>query len=367
VKSNPASLVYGTGRGKIAAIASGRRDLRDGFDMTTGDRAERQLEEAMEWLMRLRDASADPALHTGFLAWLDEDAGNLRAWERAQQTWALLGETAPRHAGAWDADRSDRPSRDAHRAGRPILRARRRWGMAAGIAGLAVAALFFVFVMPSVLLRLQADHRTSAGELRQLTLADGSTVHLGAESAIGIRYTPERRIVTLLAGEAFFEVVPIPGRAFVVDADGLDVTVTGTAFDVRFVERALSVGVRNGTVGVRYRRASPALDTTLGAGDRVTVDRETGAVARERIEPSAVASWRDGQLFVDNVTVSQVVDELQRYQKGWIVIADDRLAAQRVTGLYDLRDPGRALRALVQPSGGTVREITPFLHVLSLP
>jgi transmembrane sensor len=90
-------------------------------------------------------------------------------------------------------------------------------------------------------------------------------------------------------------------------------------------------------------------------------------VARERIEPSAVASWRDGQLFVDNVTVSQVVDELQRYQKGWIVIADDRLAAQRVTGLYDLRDPGRALRALVQPSGGTVREITPFLHVLSLP
>lgn len=341
--------------------------MRDGFEMTTGDRAERQLKDAMEWLMRLRDASADPALHTGFLAWLDEDAGNLRAWERAQQTWALLGETAPRRAGASDADSSDGQSRGARRAGRLPLRAWRRWGMAAGIAGLAMAALFFAFVTPSVLLRLQADYRTSAGELRQLTLADGSTVHLGAESAIGIRYTPERRVVTLLAGEAFFEIVPMRGRAFVVDADGLDVTVTGTAFDVRLVERSLSVDVRDGTVGVRYQRASPALDTTLGAGDRVTVDRETGAVARERIEPSAVASWRDGQLFVDNVTVSQVVDELRRYQKGWIVIADDRLAAQRVTGLYDLRDPGRALRALVQPSGGNVREITPFLHVLSLP
>ena len=38
---------------------------------------------------------------------------------------------------------------------------------------------------------------------------------------------------------------------------------------------------------------------------------------------------------------------------------------QRVTGVYDLADPDRALQALVQPFGGRVRSVSPVLRVLS--
>jgi transmembrane sensor len=37
-----------------------------------------------------------------------------------------------------------------------------------------------------------------------------------------------------------------------------------------------------------------------------------------------------------------------------------------VTGLYDLSDPDRALEALVQPFGGKMHRISPYLRVLAL-
>jgi transmembrane sensor len=320
--------------------------------MTEGDQSGQWIEQAMDWLMRLRDAPADPALHAQFRTWLAQGPETVSAWERAQETWRLLGEI-PAHRAGSRASPADIPRRHV-------------WRVGAAFAALA-AVLLLAILAPSLLLRLKADHWTAAGEVRHVTLTDGSTVHLGPESAIDVDYASGRRRIALLAGEAFFEVAANPGRPFVVDAAGLDVTVVGTAFDIRVSPGALAVGVRNGTVAVRYARASPALDAKLEGGDRVTVDRATGVAVRDRIAPDDVASWRDGRLFVDNATVAEVVEQLRQYQDGWIIVADDSLAARRVTGLYDLHDTGRALRALVRPVGGEVREITPYVRILSLP
>ncbi len=65
--------------------------------------------------------------------------------------------------------------------------------------------------------------------------------------------------------------------------------------------------------------------------------------------------------------LGDVVADMRRYSGKWIVFQDGHLAAQQVTGLYDLRDPDRALRVLVGPFGGRVREVTPFLRIVSGP
>jgi transmembrane sensor len=70
-------------------------------------------------------------------------------------------------------------------------------------------------------------------------------------------------------------------------------------------------------------------------------------------------------MFVDGATVSEVIAELRRYDSGWIVVTDGNLLRQRVTGLYDLRDPVEALRVLVGPFGTQVRSISPLLTVVS--
>lgn len=329
------------------------------MDMTSGERPDRYLEEAADWLMRVRDAPADGALRADLEAWLAADPRHARAWDQVRRAWQLAGELPA--AAARPAD-VPRPRRSAA-VRRPASRRRRALGLAAG----AVAACLAFLLIPSLALRLEADQVTATAETRAVTLADGSIVHLAPQSAIRARFTPARRSVELLAGEAFFEVRPDPGRPFVVAAEGLDATVLGTAFDVRISARALTVGVQKGAVGVAYDQAVPAVAAKLGAGDRITVDRRTGAAVRGRLAPDEVASWRDGRLFVADATVAEVVEELRRYQPGWVILADDRLAAERVTGLYDLNDPARALRALVRPAGGQVREVTPLLHILSMP
>jgi transmembrane sensor len=63
--------------------------------------------------------------------------------------------------------------------------------------------------------------------------------------------------------------------------------------------------------------------------------------------------------------VAEVVDELRAYFRGAILVTDDALAAQRVTGLYDLGDPAQTLRAIALTHGATVTQISPWLLVLS--
>ena len=110
------------------------------------------------------------------------------------------------------------------------------------------------------------------------------------------------------------------------------------------------VCVRDGTVGVnkQYR---------LTAGQRLWIDRQSGVGTQSSVAPTEVAGWINGTQFFENASVAQVVEQLDRYQRGWIVIKDPALANKRVTGLYDMRDTRRALQALVRASCGMSSEM----------
>ena len=92
---------------------------------------------------------------------------------------------------------------------------------AAIAAGLLLAAFY-----PSFSLWLRADYRSDVALIRPLTLPDGSQVTLGADSAIALHFSPDRRDVELLQGEAYFAVATDKARPFDVVADELSVTVT---------------------------------------------------------------------------------------------------------------------------------------------
>lgn len=331
--------------------------------MTEDEKADPLLEEAIDWLLHLRDAPRDPETDRQFEVWLARSSAHARAWDAARRTWHLMGEVPPVHDAAW----TGRAAPAARRA-RSAPRAARRRGWASRTTGIAAAAaviLFLVVAGPSLLLRLQADHMTATAESRVVTLADGSVVTLGAHSAIATDLAGGRRRVTLLSGEAFFEVTPDPSRPFVVNAGGVDVTVLGTAFDVMLSSASTSVELARGSVSVASGPAPGNGATTLAPGEMVVVDRSTGEMEKASVALDDIAAWRNGQIFVNDATIGSVVERLRRYHSAWISLPDATLAAQRVTGLYDLRDPDRALRALVQPYGGQVHEISPYLRILS--
>ena len=328
------------------------------------------LDEAASWLLRLREAEGDLRVREDFSAWLSRSSEHRAAWERVREGWHLLGEGKPVYEHVWRSRSSHAPSTGVGRRvrvkpGHPSRAARRRRPWVATISAVGLAACLIVIAVPPLLLRLEADHLTTTAQSRLVTLEDGTTVYLAAGSAIKTDFSAGQRQVRLLAGEAFFDVTHNPARPFVVDASGVKVEVTGTAFDVRLSSKATQVELARGSVGVSFEAARKASPAVLTPGQMLVVDRKSGAMTRSDIAPEDIGAWREGRLFVSDVTIGAVVEQIQRYHAAWIAVPDITLAQQTVTGLYDLRDPDRALRALVQPHGGKVHEVSRFARIVS--
>lgn len=333
--------------------------------MTLADEHETDplLEEAADWLLRLQEAPHDPATAGQFEAWLARSPEHAAAWGKIGRAWRLVGEVPPEHEAAWrngrqspSAGRRTPPAR-AVRTGAPNWRRRTVGAIAA-----AACAAFIVLAAPSLMLRIEADHMTGTAESRVIALADGSSVTLAAGSAIAANIDSGSRNVKLLAGEVFFDVARDAERPFTVRAGEVIVTVLGTAFDMQLSAKAATVQLAHGSVEVGYGGTGTA---RLSPGEMISIDRQTGDMSRSAIAQDDIAAWRNGRLFVADATIGSVVEQLQRYHPAWIKVLDGDLARARVTGLYDLRDPDRALRALVEPHGGHVRTVSPYLRVLS--
>lgn len=320
---------------------------------TPADKEEGATIEAARWLVALDEAPDDRDLRVRFQAWLDASPANAAAWADACDVYGLMAKTEPAHRARWEKA----PLRPAVLRQR-LSRRRLAWAAAVG----ALAACLAVVAGPDLVLRWQADQVTATAEVRTLGLEDRSVVRLAPDSAIDVAYGAGRRQVRLLRGEAFFEVKSDAARPFRVAASGVDVTVLGTAFNVRLAGQGVEVALQHGLVQVDEATVSPPVAERLKPGDWVRVARN-GAVERGAIPPEEVAPWLQGQIVARDRPMADVVDELRRYYAGLIVVANGALAGRRVTGVYNLSDPAAALRAIVAAHGGSVRQVSPWLLV----
>jgi transmembrane sensor len=297
------------------------------------------LQAAAGWHFRLRAAPRDQELQSSFENWMAQDPRHAEAWLLAQRGWSLAGETgAMNHAAA--------PAQTRRRTA----------------AALALAACLALLLWP-VATRYAADYSTATAQQREVALDDGSTLLLDADSAVDVRFDPVRRAVTLLRGEAYFEVASDAARPFTVRAGDLTVTVTGTAFSVGMTDRQTSVALVHGAV--KLQRDGGSEDMALRPGERVQIERSSGAVQVGAIDPAIIAAWRNGRLAVQDVALGDVVAAIRRHHHGLILTPDEVLLGRKVTGVFDLQDASRALQALAGLYGARVEQYSSYLIVFS--
>ena len=307
----------------------------------------------MDWLLRLEASPADESLKHDFDSWLADSPTNQAAYRSVQYTWARLGKLPiPACAEATITNVVTLQVRKTHRF---------RWFAAAtALAAACIALVVFPILQKHVL----ADYVTGVAELREITLPDGSVASLDAGSAIAVSYRDGERVVPLLEGQAFFQVVSDRERPFVVKADEVSVTVTGTAFSVRKTPDAVAVAVESGSVDVAV---ADGARNSLTPGDRLTYHRLTRSVSRGQLPPAYVASWRTRQLVAHEATVGELVEELGRHHAGVVVVRDKSLNKQLVSGVFDLANPRDALNALAESQGARLQQYTPYLLVIGAP
>ncbi len=339
---------------------------------TTDRDRERAEEEAAVWLVRLSEAPEDASLRAGFEAWRANSELNAEIWARTERAYDLVGKAAPRHREHWQTNAPAQRRTRNHAAddlSRSPLRPRRRLARLSprrlGIGAAAALALCLVIAFaPNLLLRAQADMVTATAEVRSAVLEDGSQLMLAPQSAVALRFADGAREVHLIEGEAFFEVVPDAASPFRVVAGDSVTTVLGTAFEVRRAGDVEQIAVQHGRVRVALHDSPSSSATALGAGEWLRIT-ETGKPLRGERAPDDVAAWRKGELIARDRPVGEIVDVLRRYHSGAILLQDPAFAAQRVSGIYDLRDPARTLEDLAAAHGARLMEISPWLLVVT--
>jgi transmembrane sensor len=313
-------------------------------------------------MIRLQDNPAEPGPKVTFNAWLRASPVNAAAWGQTEHASRVIAAVSSRErqlaggpAGSGAVHSLDgMRSRQAARRSMP----RRIWRLSA----FAAAACLALVAAPDLLLHLRADAVADTGEMKTVRLADGSVVRLAPGGALAIGFADNRRQVSLLRGSAYFEVAHDAARPFTIAAGGTTTTVLGTAFEIRRQGEGAAVTVRRGLV--RVSCDDPSSSELLSVGQ--AVDLQCGRPAsRSTVEPARVALWTDGQLVANDRPMSDVVDAIRPWYRGIIVVRGPGVDHRRVTGVYNLHEPRRALDALAAAHGARVSTITPWITVVS--
>lgn len=319
--------------------------------MDQGVDDKQQIEaEAAEWVIRLgADTSSEQDRHA-FELWRSQGLRHAQAFHFAQETWGALA--ALRDApGSLAADmRQPTVRHTAPRGNRQGRRLRLAAGVALTCLVTAIGMTSFWYGNPLTL--MAADYRTAPGEQQTVTLPDGSVVELASGSAIALHFSKDERRVELLAGAAYFTAASMAGqepRPFVVEGAGGTATALGTQFLVDRLPDAVEVVVAEHEVRVTLTDDDgPGGAVTLSPGQSVRYSPQNGLgdVSTKNIDQAT--AWRRGRLVFDQMSLAEVVAELNRYRRGRIVITNAALASRRVSGVFETRDLDRALDTIVR-------------------
>ncbi len=281
--------------------------------------------EAVEWhAVRCSGTGLTPAQHTAWrLWWADPD--NRRVYEACARlhVHAQLLESGGPLAGMTSARHSDRLAGGRGRAprrtliGAAVLAVVIGWVMLAGLPAWRARAPRHQQAEPAT---AGTVYRTHSGQMRRIVLSDGSTVILGAETALRVSLTAQRRAVSLERGEAWFRVVHRRHWPFVVAAGGGTITDLGTAFVVDRESGRVEVTVTQGRVEVALAKSSAApqwkrlelVPIRLHRGERFSYGRDADRVVRA-VSPRIALAWTRGELAFADERLRDVVANIDRY------------------------------------------------------
>lgn len=191
---------------------------------------------------------------------------------------------------------------------------------------------------------------TTENTLRQV-LPDSSVVLLNYHSALTYADGPsgrERRVS--LRGEAFFDVAPDDSRPFVIDANGTEIRVVGTSFNVKAYGETVRVDVKSGKVEVR--RDLKIIELLPGEG----VEARSGNGFKTLLADPNAAAYGTRDFDFTAVRLADVARTLSEAYHADVRLASDSLADCRISVRPQGEDLDETLALIAETLNLTVRK-----------
>ncbi|SFK22817.1 FecR family protein [Nitrosomonas aestuarii] len=291
-------------------------------------------EQAAEWAVCLSGSHVTPKQRADFETWLAQDPRHRETYEQVDALWNSVN----------------------------IRKHQPHTGVKTLLGIMVLLGCFFGFPYSQWL----ADVRTGTGEIRRITLTDGSRITLDSDSAVDIAYDPHQRRIILHRGRLLAELGPDSSRTqrpFIVETRDGTAQALGTRYTVELTDHDSTVNVIESQVAVATR-VHPYQSVTLQAGQSIRMD--DGQLQQPEAASPFAASWTQARLIYQDAPLTQVIDDLSRYRNGFLKM--NKQAAQlRFTGVLPTDDPAAALSILENALPIQIRQYGGWLTWIDTP
>lgn len=204
------------------------------------------------------------------------------------------------------------------------------WRVAASVLMIVgLGWLGYRFLQPVDKQKVASIVKTQKNTLEQ-TLPDGTKVFLNQNSILtsAADFNNETRTVTL-TGEAYFDVKRDETRPFIIKANGTEVRVLGTSFNVRAYDKRVSVVVTSGKV----QFSTPKAKTLLIKNESAAVQADT-IIKLPELNFNELA-YRTRVFVFDKTNLGDVVASLREGYQADIQLSSRHLANCRLTARFE--------------------------------
>lgn len=205
--------------------------------------------------------------------------------------------------------------------------------------------------------------QTKIGQQTRFSLSDGSRIKLNTNSLVQVTFSKNYRLLTLIRGEANFDVTKDKSRPFTVIAGENSFTALGTIFNIqKRTDKDMELVVTEGRVLITIsnepiNKITNSLTNLpeeelpgllIASGEIATIDKNTKAskqkISFEQIQRAL--AWQQGRLVFNGESLNEVLAEVGRYTTKKFELADTELSKINVSGYFKANDIDGLLKSL---------------------
>lgn len=227
--------------------------------------------------------------------------------------------------------------------------------MLLSLSGLVIVGLSAYFIPWE---KWQSDYHTKVGEIKKVSLKDGSQLIMASDCYVDVNFTQEKRQIKLIDGEIYIETAKdAQHRPFIVETKNGSVEALGTQFTVR-QENSEQTKVKVYKHAVAIEPENSSKRQILKQGQRAFFDEKyiSKALPLDNDQPY----WTQQLLVVDQWPLQKVLDELFRYKKGTYHLAPE-LKNIKISGVFSLKNPEQSLETLAYSHQLELTYYSPYL------
>jgi transmembrane sensor len=277
--------------------------------------------EAIDWVVRLRSGAATTDDAVAFRRWRNQSPSHEEALQRAAKLWRGFKAVAEQESSVISL---------------PVARAAGgRIGRRAFLGGaIAASAAGYFVVRPPLglwpsLQELSADYRTAKGEQREISFGPDVSMTLNTSTSVAVHTNSGEPRIELISGEAAVTAkAPSSKPVVLVIRDGR-IMASEAKYNARCIDDVVSIACLAGAVNIDRGGQS----IRIQANQQISYS-SAGLAPVTKVDVVQATSWQTGLLVFHDKALIDVVEEINRYRPGRIVITNNDLRRRIVNATF---------------------------------